>query len=523
MLFSSSSSSLNSEVSQVFSENISSRSTTLTESSTQSEIRQHFGNEDFSGELPKKLIQLKKLKNGGTTIKKAKEDLEYCYDSLRLYENPYVTSSVDKKCGYSIELYLDNKYKTLMFSDLQLNADYPLYYDSSLDNISTNVERERVTPLQIKGKIRINIDREDQALLITSHSISLKCFTKEYACFVNSETSKNSYSDKIIKELNHTEFFESSTYPKQQLRVIHHSLNDKKILLTKGTYDYPFTFTLQANTFPASFSSFFGKTHFRIESLTTIMRIPSKPKNLLKFLKNESFTDKIILTEEIKVKRVLPSTSMLKFETFQLRSYNTASEIVVSVIGNSKLIEIGMPFQMILSITKTDSSIELQEASLAVAQRMAIPSIDLKTKKILREPYIKKSEYLLRTVESQSFDSDKTIFGFCFDDVVIPTYADGLPSWFKTFYCEPSSFYPNHAALKVTHLLLFRITYSRNELVEGLEMKKNYRITVNFPILVGDSDISTSSLLPKYEKFENISDLQDEPPLYSMVAGENSL
>lgn len=54
-------------------------------------------------------------------------------------------------------------------------------------------------------------------------------------------------------------------------------------------------------------------------------------------------------------------------------------------------------------------------------------------------------------------------------------------------------------------------------------MKKNYRITVNFPILVGDSDISTSSLLPKYEKFENISDLQDEPPLYSMVAGENSL
>lgn len=161
MLFSSSSSSLNSEVSQVFSENISSRSTTLTESSTQSEIRQHFGNEDFSGELPKKLIQLKKLKNGGTTIKKAKEDLEYCYDSLRLYENPYVTSSVDKKCGYSIELYLDNKYKTLMFSDLQLNADYPLYYDSSLDNISTNVERERATPLQIKGKIRINIDRED--------------------------------------------------------------------------------------------------------------------------------------------------------------------------------------------------------------------------------------------------------------------------------------------------------------------------------------------------------------------------
>lgn len=46
---------------------------------------------------------------------------------------------------------------------------------------------------------------------------------------------------------------------------------------------------------------------------------------------------------------------------------------------------------------------------------------------------------------------------------------------------------------------------------------------MNFPILVGDSDISTSSLLPKYEKFENISDLQDEPPLYSMVAGENSL
>lgn len=160
----------NSEVSQVFSENISSRSTTLTESSTQSEIRQHFGNEDFSGELPKKLIQLKKLKNGGTTIKKAKEDLEYCYDSLRLYENPYVTSSVDKKCGYSIELYLDNKYKTLMFSDLQLNADYPLYYDSSLDNISTNQLSLSRTPLQIKGKIRINIDREDQALLITSLS-----------------------------------------------------------------------------------------------------------------------------------------------------------------------------------------------------------------------------------------------------------------------------------------------------------------------------------------------------------------
>lgn len=59
--------------------------------------------------------------------------------------------------------------------------------------------------------------------------------------------------------------------------------------------------------------------------------------------------------------------------------------------------------------------------------------------------------------------------------------------------------------------------------MEGLEMKKNYRITVNFPILVGDSDIRPALCYPNNEKFENISDLQDEPPLYSMVAGENSL
>lgn len=517
MMFSTSSSSINSEVSQVLSENIPSISTTLTRDSTQNRISENWDGEGSTDELPKKLIQLKKLKNGGTTIKKAKEDFEYCYDSLRLYENPYVTSSIDKKSGYSIELSLDNKYKTLMFSDLQLNNDYPLYYDSSLENVPRRNERETVTPLQIKGKIRIHIDRDDQALLITSQSISLKCFTKEYACFVNSELNENSSNRQIIKQLNHTDFFESSTYPKQQLKVIHHSLSDKKILLAKGTYDYPFTFTLQANTFPASFSSFFGKTHFRIESSTSIMRIPSKPKGFLTFLKNENITDKIILTEEIKVKRVLPSTNMLKYEMFQLRSYNTANDVVISVIGNSKLIEIGTPFQMILSIVKADSSIELHEASLAVAQRMAIPSIDLKTKDILPEPYIKKSEYLLKTVESQSFDSDKTVYGFCFDDVVIPNYTEGLPNWFKTFYCEPSSFYPDYVALKVTHLLLFRINYSRIEMTEGVEVKKNYRITVNFPVLIGDNDISTSSLLPRYEKFKNIGDLQDDPPLYSVV------
>lgn len=369
-MFSTSSSSINSEVSQVLSENIPSISTTLTRDSTQNRISENWDGEGSTDELPKKLIQLKKLKNGGTTIKKAKEDFEYCYDSLRLYENPYVTSSIDKKSGYSIELSLDNKYKTLMFSDLQLNNDYPLYYDSSLENVPRRNERETVTPLQIKGKIRIHIDRDDQALLITSQSISLKCFTKEYACFVNSELNENSSNRQIIKQLNHTDFFESSTYPKQQLKVIHHSLSDKKILLAKGTYDYPFTFTLQANTFPASFSSFFGKTHFRIESSTSIMRIPSKPKGFLTFLKNENITDKIILTEEIKVKRVLPSTNMLKYEMFQLRSYNTANDVVISVIGNSKLIEIGTPFQMILSIVKADSSIELHEASLAVAQRM---------------------------------------------------------------------------------------------------------------------------------------------------------
>ncbi|EHN03527.1 Spo23p [Saccharomyces cerevisiae x Saccharomyces kudriavzevii VIN7] len=520
MLFSSSSTSLSSEVSQVLSENIPSRSTTLTGNSTQFQINEDLGTEDLTNGLPKKLIQLKKLKNGGTTIKKAKTDLEYCYDSLRLYENPYVATSRDKKSGYSIELCLDNKYKTLMFCDLQLNTDFPVYYDSSLENVAENIERENVTPLQIRGKIRIHIDRDDQALLITSQSISLKCFTKEYACFVDSGTGENTSSSKIIKELNNTEFFESSSYPKQQLKVTHHSSSDQKILLARGTYDYPFTFTLQANTFPATFSSFFGKTHFRIESSTSIMRIPSKPKGFLKFSKNENITDKIILTEEIKVKRVLPSTNMLKFEMFQLRSYNAASDVVVSVIGNSKLIEIGIPFQMILSIVKKDPSVELHDASLAVAQRMAIPSIDLKTMDILPEPYIKKSEYLLRTVESQSFDSDKTVYGFCFDDVIIPNYADGLPSWFKTFYFEASSFYPNYAALKVTHLLLFRINYSKNEVIEGLEVRKTYRVTVNFPVFVGDSDISTSSLLPKYEKFENISDLQDEPPLYSTVTVE---
>lgn len=119
-----------------------------------------------------------------------------CYDSLRLYENPYVTSSIDKKSGYSIELSLDNKYKTLMFSDLQLNNDYPLYYDSSLENVPRRNERETVTPLQIKGKIRIHIDRDDQALLITSQSISLKCFTKEYAVLLISELNENSSIDK---------------------------------------------------------------------------------------------------------------------------------------------------------------------------------------------------------------------------------------------------------------------------------------------------------------------------------------
>lgn len=245
------------------------------------------------GKKRHKLVKLKNLKNGGTTIKNDPGEYEYYYEPLETINNPFNTKCVSSDKGYSVELKVDTppdkvvvlpdlptQYSEVTSSRHSNSSTTHLFENSSTSSLpNVRIASQALTNggIAVSGTVIVKSLNSQLPQRLRYQSVALKCFVEEYACFVDGPNDSSNNKTKQIKLLNKKNDADiTHLLPSEELRldltdmVDPGSTDGVRWLHPCHTYELPFTFTLKPYDFPASVRTYFGSTHYRIESLTQV-------------------------------------------------------------------------------------------------------------------------------------------------------------------------------------------------------------------------------------------------------------
>ncbi|GCF00745.1 hypothetical protein ZYGM_002419 [Zygosaccharomyces mellis] len=490
------------------------------------------------GKKSHKLVKLKNLKNGGTTIKNDPGEYEYYYKPLETIHNPFNTKCVSSDKGYSVELKMDTPpNKVVLLPDLATqHSEVTTSHrsNSSTTHLFENSSTSSVPDVWMASQALTNGGIAVSGTLVVKslypqipqrlrhQSVALKYFVEEYACFVDGTNNKTKHI-RLVNKKNDGDI--THLLPCGELRldltdlVDPGSIDGVRWLQPRHTYELPFTFTLKPHDFPASVRTYFGSTHYRIESLTQVG--------------NEA-VDTSLLTDQILLKRVLPTTSNVKYESVQMQG-DWNDELNYDILLSSKMIEMGNPFDVQIGLLRTLASrIRLETVSISLSQTVAIPCINSKTGDPLPTSYLKKNDIEIYRKEihatcasnhASSNSKMRSVLGqakfnrglrspaavrsgakSCLRDDVLQTHQlkdlvldeDAAP-WLRPFYCEVSDTCDGRSRLKITHAINIRLAISNAALDhEGVFDTHPAHLTFKIPVLLVDHDMTMNLWLPPY-------------------------
>ena len=513
----------------------------------------------------RKKLKLKLLKNGGTTIKNDSEKYNYCYDPTDTAINPYTTLCDNSKDGYSIELFLNPGSSCIFIQDLPISYHdvYNLAYNNNANttmhasSFTNNGEGPNsvydIPAVVVSGKIRIEIKKpiKNKKIFLKSLKIHLKCFTNEYGCLVDFSKSSNPKGVKKIDILNN-----SKTKYKPTVNLEISDCTKTYLKLEKNIYEFPFEFKITDNKFPATNSSYYGSTIYRIESFIKIIKIG----------KTEKTTDTVILTDKLSIKRVVPVDSFYlnteqvkssgnwsrfndKHNRYKYKSMpypNHNDEINYEVLLSSRMLQIAnfenkeeSEFQLKFNIINNFKNFKFEKVSIIFAQFTSIPTLNVSTLEPLETAFIKKTEIELATQSFERNCSDhinlefKNLLIYDGNSIQFKKNLENVSKWYqfsliRPFYCERSSLFPNIAGLKITHKIVIKLKFSpifkeQDVFKDDIDkMRANLPTILSFsiPVILVDKDMLSSLFLPKYIRESNTTltpllSFQDELPLYS--------
>lgn len=481
---------------------------------------------DCFSEKPKKLIRLRNLKHGGTTIRNDTGQFDFFYNPLETGTNPYNTKSLNKEHGVSIELSIDPMSKNVYLPDLCIQGENPFSPSRSspiYSNPSTalipdwNEGSQNGLGVTISGKIKMVVTNQKKSVYIGTHRVKLKCFVHEYLCMVDPAKKESSASKRTVKLCKDESQENSHMLPYKEIEVDLLS-SDGCRTFSGGTYEFPFSFHLI--DFPASALSYFGKTLYRIESVISVTKSPRS---------NSPAFDTILLTDEINVKRVLPSANIgLQQESVSLQGHWDEYKLSYNVLLNSRLLEIGSPFGISIGLMKDRESVEkIKQVSVCLSQSFSIPCVDSKTLELLPTTYSSRNEVELYQIDVEqdaaALDDHDSFQYYEVDNLKIPPNDKKYrcKNWLKPFYCEMSTKFKTRARLKICHILVIKIKISNendsNLSTEDEDSPKAQETCLNLkiPILLVDQDMANNLSLPPYDKTTPTEHLFiDDPPGY---------
>lgn len=493
-----------------------------------------------TGEKPHKLVKLKNLKNGGTTVRNDHGEYEYYYNSLETGNNPYTTLCQSSDKGYSVELKMQSgRDKTVVIPDLPIqycettsahrgSASAHLFESSStsaLPNLAAAADAITNGGVAVSGTVVIRTRRTGRPLRLQQQTVSLKCFVEEYACFV--DTSKP-HAGKQVKLLKDGEHDISHLLPFRELKLDLTQMVPGQYLSAGSTYELPFTFTLRPYEFPSSVRTYFGTTTYRIESVTKIGGIRGRDRGSTGSTgstasegsggSTNAAGDTCFLTDALNLKRVLPITTNVKYESVQMQG-EWNGELDYNVFLSSKMIELGTPFELHFGLLRGQGSrVRLETVQVSLSQTVAIPCVNARTAASLPTSYLKKNdvEIYKATDLSVGDDDGKTKHdqnGFQLHQLTDLRVGcnGGWNSWLRPFYCELSAKCTDRARLKITHMLNLRLTVSNAATSRGAPAGDNRLtyLTFKIPVLLVDSDMTMNLWLPPY--------VPCDPPSYDEV------
>ncbi|GAV51511.1 hypothetical protein ZYGR_0AD06940 [Zygosaccharomyces rouxii] len=509
---------------------------------TSNESRSSCSSNEENGKKSHKLVKLKNLKNGGTTVKNDPGEYEYYYEPLEIFTNPFNTKCVSSDKGYSVELKVDTPPdKVVLLPDLPTqysevtstrhsnsSSTTHLFENSSTSSVpNVRIASQSLTNggVTVSGTIVVKSLNSQIPQRLRHQSVALKCFVEEYACFVDSNNPGSNNKTKQIKLLNKKNDADITHFlPSEEVRldltdmVDPESIDGNRWLQPHHTYELPFTFTIKPYEFPASVRTYFGSTHYRIESLTQV---------------GNDEIDTSFLTDQIILKRVLPTTSNVKYESVQMQG-DWNNEVNYDVSLSNKMIEMGSPFDVQIGLLRAISSqIRLETISISVSQTVAIPCMNSKTGKPLPTSYLKKNDIEIYRKEMQGAStsnnaSSNTKMGGVLGqtklncvrrsssgsngaraslrDDVLQTHQlkdlvlnEGAAPWLRPFYCELSNTCDGRSRLKITHVINVRLKISNAGLdKQGLFDTHPTHLTFKIPVLLVDHDMTMNLWLPPY-------------------------
>lgn len=475
---------------------------------------------------PKKLIRLKNLKHGGTTIRNDTGRYEFFYNPLEIGSNPYNTRSFNKDHGFSIELEIDPMSRNVYLPDLCIRGDNPSSPSRSSPVFASSStalvpdEREGLqhdNGVAVSGKVKLTVTNQKKPIYVGAHCVKLKCFVHEYLCMVETRKKDNSAGKKTVKLCKDVPHENAHMLPYKEIEM-DLLANYQTRCFGFGTYEFPFSFHLI--DFPASTLSYFGKTFYRIESAVSVTKNP---------LSSSSVFDTVLLSDEIIVKRILSSANFsLKHESVSLQGHWNVHRVSYNVMLNSRLLEIGSPFGISIGLMKDrDSPEKFEKITISLSQSFSIPCVDSKTLELLPSTYSSKNEIELYQIDMESdaenFDETDSFQYYEVDNLKIPpSDKDYLcKSWLKPFYCEMNTKYKGRARLKIIHTLVIKLHMSRPEKPDSdndddTGSRRLICLNLNIPILLVDQDMANNLWLPPYNKTTPTTDrpLTEDLPVY---------
>lgn len=486
--------------------------------------------EEKTQDKPRKLLKFANLRNMGTTIRNDPCNYEYYYNPMEIGSNPYNSLCVDYESSFSTELVLDSSSKRIFLPDLPMQRDdsssaarsSPIFESSSTAVVPSANDLSNLTDsgggAAVNGVVRMIVSNTDRPIIVTSHEVFLKCFIGEYACFV--DTSKRNWKnklnmkrqpdEKVVKILAHPDDnnLDSHLLPFKVLKL-ELLPNGQKKYLTPGVYEFPFTFTVNINTFPSTCKTFIGLTMYRVESQMKIVNARKK-------------IDTVILTEKIDVKRVLSIVSnTIKYESVNIEGSWNRDEFSYHIVLATKMIEMNQPFKLTIGVMKSYcSKMTIESIKVSLAQSAAIPCINYQSHEIMTTSYIKKNSYEIYDCEfTRSHQKiEKEFYQFYeIENLLVPGDNPTTNYWLRPFYCEASTQLQQRARLKITHSLNVQLTLNNCARRDGTGASKPVTyLTFRIPVFLVDSDMLGNLSLPTYRPFETVESLSgDEPPKYT--------
>ncbi|QLL32870.1 hypothetical protein HG536_0D03920 [Torulaspora globosa] len=474
---------------------------------------------------PKKLIRLRNLKHGGTTIRNDSGQFEFFYNPLEIGTNPYNTKSLNKDHGFLIELCIDPMSKDVYLADLCIRGENhlspsrssPIFADPSIALVP-----DRRGSLQsdfgvtISGKIRMVVTNTKNAIYIESHRVKLKCFIHQYVCMVDPDKKENCAGKRTVKLCKDEPHENAHMLPYKDIEVDLLS-SDGSRYFSFGTYEFPFSFHLI--DFPASTLSYFGKTFYRVESVLRVAKsLNSNPPTF----------DTVLLTDEVNVKRILSSADMnLKHESVSLQGYWDKYQLTYNVMLNSRLMEMDVPFGVSLGLMKERHSMgKIKHISICLAQSISIPCVNSKTLELLPTTYASRNEVELYQIDVESdaevLKQNESFQYYEVDNLKIPPNDKKFrcKNWLKPFYCEMNTKFQGRARLKICHTIVIKIKLADDENPGSDDGESSTRqtacLSLKMPVLLVDQDMANNLSLPPYNKDTTPTDLSfiDDPPAY---------